>query len=763
MSVRSLNEGWTFSLNGGEGYPVELPYDFSVIQERTPSSRGRGDNGWYPGGTGIYRRKFSLENEEAKRVYLQLEGSYGFTEVYLNGNLLSQHPHGYTEFFVDLTPCLKAGENALEVRVMNDLMPNSRWYSGSGLYRRVWLHEKPAAHILPWGVAVKTQGNRVSFQVDTEGADAVSVKLFDGDKLLCKRTFKAGTSAQWELSEVKRWTAETPYLYRAEVSALKEGVVTDTEEVRFGFRDISLDPGRGLVINGKSVRLRGACVHHDNGILGANAYTEAEWRKVRLLKAQGFNAVRLAHDPFSRDFLDACDTLGLYVIEEAFDMWRMPKNAYDYHLFFEKYWKEDARAMILRDRNRPSVIMWSDGNEIGERGGKSDGVRLAKEVASYFRSLDSRPVTNAMCPVSDGGEPDPEFMALLQRAMAGEIKSFSDIPERFREAFMGLRNGGNFNEKTKAFAEPLDVVGYNYLDNAYDEMAVKFPSRMAMTTEAFSEEMYSDAAIEGKYPQIVGNFVWTAIDYIGEAGIGRVVYSEEGGRVGDNSGFEKAAFPYFLASCGELSLTGRMLGAGACRRVMYGDKQPSLWVLPPDKTGLKMARSKWSWPSVVRSWTFSGARGKKVLIEVYSDAEEVELLVNGTPVGRCAPKDGIARFGTAYERGRIEAVNYRGGKAAERDKLKTAGAFHELRAEREAAASPCPDVDFYRITARDEEGDLVPCAREVEVLSEGFLACGSDDPETLHNFTSPRFALFEGCGLVAVKHGASLLVKLTEA
>ncbi len=759
MKKIDFNEKWQFSLNGSVETSVDLPYDFSIIQERTPDSKGGASNGWYPGGNGEYKKSFILTSDQLNNTYLlQIEGSYGFTEVYINNNLVVQHPHGYTEFFADLTPFIVEGENCVQISVANDMMPNSRWYSGSGLYRRVWLLEGCGGYIHPWGVCITTKGDKAVFDVSTVGADSYCLSVFDGEKKIASGEFKAENKAEIIIQDAKKWSPESPFLYSAEISALKNDKITDTVGYKFGFRDIEINFKRGFVLNGKTVKLLGGCVHHDNGILGANAYTEAEWRKVKLLKDHGFNAVRTSHNPFSRDFLDACDALGMLVIEEAFDMWRFKKNAYDYHLFFDKYWKEDAYSMIMRDRNRASVVMWSDGNEIVERNGKSFGAERAKEIADYFRSLDSRPITNALCAIIVG-DGNKEFEALLQKFLSGEVTSVEQIPPHLMPLFAGLRNGGNFHEATKDFAKSLDVVGYNYMDMLYEEMTVKFPERIAMTTEAFSEEMFRDKQNMDLYPQVIGNFVWTAIDYLGEAGIGRIVYSDETSKTGDNSGFQKSSFPYFLASCGDISITGNVTAAGACRKVLYGDKNPSVWVLSPDKTNLKVSRNKWSWISDVRrNWTYPGSDGKTVKIEVYSNAEEVELFVNGNSVGRKKPEGLIARFETEYEQGSISAVNHRNGKAAETDEIKTADKFESLKIEKLSSVCAEPDIDFYTITALDKDSIIVPTALNVEVISDGFIACGCDDPQSYKNFTVNNFSLYEGRGFAAVKKGSGIIV-----
>lgn len=759
MQKTELNH-WNFTLNGGESYQVDLPYDFSIIQNRTPYSKGGAANGWYPGGNGEYTKIFSVEKKSGTYL-LQIEGSYGFTEVFINGNLVAQHPHGYTEFFAELTPYVVEGENRLIIQVANDLMPNTRWYSGSGLYRRVSLLTAESGYIHPWGVYIKTATESAAFNVQTVDCEEFEVKVSDGERLLFKERGKSGESLLFEFSEAKKWSPENPYLYTAEISAVTDGKITDTVTQKFGFRTITLDPKRGFLLNGRPTVLRGGCVHHDNGILGANAYIEAEWRKVKLLKEYGFNAVRCSHNPCSRDFLDACDALGLLVVEEAFDMWRCKKNHYDYHLFFADHWKEDSFAMVMRDRSRASVVMWSIGNEIAERDGKSGGVKLADEIASYFRTLDDRPLTNALCAINAGGAASEEFKKVLEKAMRGEIKSFEDIPSHLREDFAGLRNGGNFHEKTKDFVASLDVVGYNYLDTLYGEMTEKFPVRLAMTTEAFSEDMLKDKETEEKIPQVIGHFVWTAIDYIGESGIGRVVYSEEGGNGGDNYGFKAAEYPYHLATCGEIGLTGEMRPAGAYRKVMYGQKEPSIWTLSPEKSRRKIFRSKWGWISDARRiWNYT--EGEKVKIEVYSNADEVELFINGTSVGKRKPCNLIANFETEYRGGIVRAVNYRAGKAAESDEIISAEGVACIFTEKLPAVSSVPDLTYYRVRAVDSKGNTVPVQTQVEVISDGFIACGNDDPENSDNYSKPLLHLYEGKGLIAVRYGRPLEIKKSE-
>ncbi|MDI7277322.1 MAG: glycoside hydrolase family 2 TIM barrel-domain containing protein, partial [Anaerolineae bacterium] len=430
MQRQRLTSGWRFHLGDTgdrwRGFPddstwrlVDLPHDWSIELERHPASPSGAASGFFPMGRGWYQRRLAVPAEwRGRKVFVEFEGVYMNAEVWLDEHFIGRHPYGYTSFWYDLTPYLRyAGESVLRVLVDNACEPNSRWYSGSGIYRPVWLHVADPVHVAPWGVYVTTPEVspagavvRVHTTVQNEGEASQQVTLRsrivapDGSAVAASEaeaTIDAagqqGFCQDLPVDEPRLWSPDTPHLYRVDSEVLAGGKVLDTATTSFGIRSLHFDAERGFLLNGHPLKLRGGCVHHDNGVLGAASYDRSEERKVELLKASGFNAIRCAHNPPAPAFLDACDRLGMLVIDEAFDCWREGKNPYDYHVAFDDWWRRDVESMVCRDRNHPSVIMWSIGNEVMERDGRSGGAHIARALADHVRALDaSRPVTAAV-------------------------------------------------------------------------------------------------------------------------------------------------------------------------------------------------------------------------------------------------------------------------------------------------------------------------------------------------------------------------------
>ncbi len=530
-----FDDGWRFLRGDAPGAErpdfddsawrmLDLPHDFSVedLPPRPADANGEGtiwgatvlparvgpfdtelsaggrDTGWFVGGTGWYRKRFSAAAVPPDgQVEIVFDGVYMNSDVWLNGHLLGNHPYGYTPFAYDLTPQLqRTGENVLAVRIRNDGR-NSRWYSGSGIYRHVWLNTTGSVRVPLWSLCITTPdvskdvaSVRVAVSVDNRsqtGRDAtVRIRLVDPAGGLAgahelQRQVAGGGSVDVEhvfkVPAPQLWSMSTPRLYRAEVEVLVNGVVTDRVAAPFGIRKVEVDPERGLRVNGEPITLKGGCLHHDNGLLGSCAIDRAEERRVELMQAHGFNAIRTSHNPPSSSLLDACDRLGMLVIDEAFDQWEQQKNAQDYHLYFADWWQRDVSAMVLRDRNHPSVIIWSIGNEIPERA-QPRGVELARQLTGHIKTLDStRPITAAINGFGAGESLDPAF-------------------------------------------EPLDVGGYNYLANLYETDHARHPARVIVGLESVPQHAFQSWLPVQEHPYVIGDFVWTGMDHLGESSIG---------------------------------------------------------------------------------------------------------------------------------------------------------------------------------------------------------------------------------------------------
>jgi beta-galactosidase len=727
MKKINFDLDWQFSLGNSLKKKVNLPHDFSVELPRKADSLMAAHGGYFRGGDCEYKKM--LPSGLEGRVVLEVEGAYMNAEVFVNENLVAKHPYGYTSFHVELTDWLKKdSENELKILIRNNALPNSRWYTGSGLYRHVWLLTANGPHIAPWGVYVTTPAavaKQAVVKVETEVV---------GDGLLCHKLQDAQgrvvASAESHVTSGKvvqeltvnaacLWQPDAPYLYTLISSVSSGGTVTDEVKTTVGIRSIALDPERGFLLNGVPIKLKGGCVHHDNGILGAASWDAAEERKAASHKAAGFNAIRCAHNPPSPAFLDACDRLGLIVMDEAFDCWRVGKVPYDYHLYFEDWWLRDIDSMVRRDRNHPCIVFWSTGNEVPERFGKSGGNELSLKLASAIRSLDNtRFISNA-----------------LTFAYDQEIEDFAKDSEKF--------------------AEPLDVVGYNYLWERYEEDLSAFPNRFIYGTETYPAQAFENWNIALKNPRVLGDCVWTSMDYIGEAGIGKSILP------GESPAYQSAEYPWLLSNCGDLDIMGRPKPQSIYRQILWGSiTKPWIAVHRPNEKGLKTEGSYWGWPDVHHSWSWPGAEGSIIYIDIYCNADEVELFVNDRSLGKkTAGKSvrNIASFETVYEPGCIRAVSYVDGKAVEEDSICTCGEPYAIRLETDKSeiSHQWGGLAFVTAAVVDKQGNTVPWANNelfFAVHGAGALqAAGTRDPKPEEPFTGNRHSAYEGSVVAAVR------------
>jgi beta-galactosidase len=584
---------------------VDLPHDWSIEGKIGPDNPMGGSGGFFPAGVGWYRRAFTVPASwSGKRVGVEFEGIYMNATVYINGHDLGTHPYGYTTFFHDLTPHLRpGGDNILAVRVDQSKHRNSRWYAGSGIYRHVWLNVTGPVHVAPWGVFVTTpevSAERAQVSLKTRLANesgkqadlVLRTVVYVRSGAVAGQTESKAAMAPGASAEVSQdiaiakpalWSPESPNLYRAVTRVIQNGRTVDELSTPFGIRSIEWSVERGFLLNGSPVKMTGGCVHHDNGPLGAAAFDRAEERRVEILKKSGFNAIRTAHNPPSPAFLDACDRLGVLVMDEAFDCWSRGKNPFDYNVAFQNWWRRDIDAMVLRDRNHPSVVMWSIGNEIPERG-QPLGAGEAKMIADYVRGLDrTRPVTSAL----------------------NGIPKWTD---------------------TDAFYAALDIGGYNYNLGNHVADHKRVPSRIMVCTESFGQAMFDDWAMVTGFPYIIGDFVWTALDYLGESGIGRWYYRDPTDPGREASMGSNSLYPLHGSDCGDIDICGDPKAIAHYRNIVWnrGEKL-YLGVRQPVPEGKELFVTRWGvWP-VYASWTWPGMEGKPLEVEVYSRSESVRL------------------------------------------------------------------------------------------------------------------------------------------
>ncbi len=689
-----LNFGWRFQLGdfqideqnpvSDEGWRnVDLPHDWSIeceIDEENPSGN---DGGYFPAGTGWYQKHFQVPTDwHDKQISVYFEGVYMNSEVYINGVLRGKRPYGYSSFSYDLTPYLNLNEeNTISVRVDNSQQKNSRWYSGSGIYRNVWLVGTAPVHVAHWGVAITTPevssaravvhiATTVKNTSDSIQNVTLSTEITDGSKNDLEVYLEANSEKIVEQEIIVQnpslWSPDNPTLYNATLKIIQEGLEVDESAYSFGIRSIEFSTENGFVLNGKPLLLSGGCVHHDNGCLGAAAYSRAEERKVELLKEAGFNAVRTSHNIPSEAFLEACDRLGLLVIDETFDGWRVSKTPYDYAMYFDEWAVKDVQDMVRRDRNHPSIIMWSIGNEIIER--KSpEAVETARMLSTAVKEIDTtRPVTSAMTTWDNDWEIFDPLMA------------------------------------------EHDVCGYNYQMHHAEADHARVPSRIIFQSESYPKDAFYNWNMVQQNSYILGDFVWTAMDYLGESGIGRYYYNGE--QAGEH--WDANHFPWHGAYCGDIDLIGHRKPISYYREMLYNDSRKLyMAVREPSPIGGNIYLTSWAvWPTW-ESWNWEGFEGENVDVEIYSKYSKVRLYLNDILIGEkntTKNQEFKAIFSVPYQPGTLKAVGVDNGNEVETTTLTTAGATSKIRltAERTIITADGQDLVFVTVELTDSAGNV---------------------------------------------------------
>ncbi len=712
-----FDQNWTFQLGNfpdaaavdfddAEWRKLDLPHDWSIEGEIAATNPSGNDGGYFPTGIGWYRKTFVVpESWSDKQIHVYFEGVYMNAEVFINGISLGVYPYGYSSFFHNLTPYLKAGdENVLAVKVDNSQQKNCRWYSGSGIYRHVWLQVTENIHVEPWGVAVRTPevspekaGVEIEIHLKNESDQkellTVQTTLVDKNgNAVGESTDQveviSGTSTtilqNMQVQNPDLWDVEVPNMYAARVQVLKNGKILDEITEAFGIRSIHWSADKGFQLNGESIQLNGGCVHHDNGCLGAKAYDAAEVRKVRLLKDAGYNAVRTAHNPPSEAFLHACDSLGLLVIDEAFDGWRTQKTPYDYAQLFDEWAVKDVQAMVRRDRNHPSIVMWSIGNEIIERK-EPEAVETAKLLSDAVKEVDTtRPVTSAMT----SWDSDWEIFDPLMAAH--------------------------------------DICGYNYMMHKSESDHERVPSRIIVQTESYPRDAFYNWQMVQNHDYVIGDFVWTAIDYLGESSIGRYYYPGEP----DGQHWTRDFFPWHGAYCGDIDLLGWRKPISHYRDMLWnGDEKLYLAVKEPHPAGGKIKETMWSVFPTWESWTWPGYEGKSIDVEIYSRYPSVRLYLNGELLAEKATglkEEFKATIPVPYAKGVLKVVGVQEGIEKESRLLKTAEKPVSIRlhADRQVLHADGQDLAFVQVEIVDEHGQVQPNGTyplHVEVSGNGVL------------------------------------------
>lgn len=771
MKPTPLLTGWTCRHLGdtAPGKAVTLPHDAMLAEPRTAISAGGTNTGWYEGYDYEYQRTLTVpENELADTHILEFEGVYHNAEVWLNGQKAAFRPYGYTNFYVDCAPYLHAGENELRVIARNADQPNSRWYSGAGIYRPVQLWKARGAHITLNGVKIRTlslQPAIVEVRVKTTAPGTVRLTVDDLPAMQQESDGEAVFTLT--LDNARLWTPETPNLYTCRVS-FADDEVTET----FGVRKVEWGTD-GFLLNGKRYIIQGACIHHDNGLLGAVCDPDAVARKVRLLKENGYNAIRSAHNPCSKALLAECDRQGMLVMDEYIDHWYIHKTEHDYVDYFNDWWRQDLTDMVEKDYNHPCVVLYSTGNEVSETAQKR-GIALTKEMTDFLHGLDdSRPVTcgvniffNFLSSIGFGVYSDEKAKKEAERAEKAKQRGekaakkkavgsqfFNNLAGLLGDEFMkrGATLHGCDVKTRDAFAN-MDIAGYNYGIYRYKHDLKKYPQRLILGSETFCNDAYKFRELAKQEPRLVGDFVWAGMDYLGEVMVGSWEYADYAETFDGGLG-------WVSAGSGRIDLTGKPLGEALYTRVaLEADNGPYIAVCPVNHTGDRHSPSAWKMTNAMPSWSWTGCEGRKANVEVYARAARVELVLNGHTVGsKTLKNDCLARFSIPYESGTLEAVSY---DAADHEigryKLQSAGGATSLTLDAEEPAAQTGHLCYVRLRYTDENGITKPLMRgniQVQVRGGTLVGLGSACPFNKHSYLDSETDTYYGEALAIVRMG----------
>ncbi len=727
MKKICISKGWLLNAPGTNGWrEVDLPNDYAVTQPRNPHVPGGASNGFFGGGTGTYVKNIEL----GKGHYiLDIDGAYMCASVKLNEYQLVMHPHGYTPFLVDLTERKKDGLNKLSITT-HAHQPSTRWYSGAGVYRDVFLWHGGEIRIEPWDIFVSTptlDTVEVSYEISSDkNADVtLAAEILAGSKPVNAKTTsviltagnKTAVKLVFDIKDARAWSIDDPYLYTLSTKIINKGEIVETDKTKFGIRTISADAENGLLFNGKPLKLRGGCIHHDHGVLGAADYPAACRRKLTKLKEAGFNALRIAHNPPSITLLEMCDEMGIIVMDEAFDCWRLEKGGeLNYHMWFDGWWDKDIASMVRRDRKHPCVIAYSIGNEIPESYGNCDGdewsARLTAEIKKYDNT---RFVTSATYQMGDG-------------------ETWAD--------------------RTKGYYAPLDICGYNYLYTRYERDHKQFPNRVIWGSETHAIHFYDSWQTVLNNSYVIGDFTWTAYDNLGEAGTGRSCWARDG----VIRGISLAGYPWRSCYQGDLDLCGFRRPQSYFREAVWlNNTEPHIFTTHPEHYGEGFSGTEWHWYDVLDSWTFDDKYiGKPVKCDVYTAADEIEWYLNDKLVGRSQTVKAVATLDIPYEKGVLSVIAYKNGKECGRSSLHSVGSPHSIKIipETNEIKADGRDLCYFDIYVTDSNGDRIPDSKsELCCIVDGgeLLGIFSGDPKNEDNYGTNICHAFEGRAVAVVK------------
>lgn len=739
-------DNWLFNETGKEPCTVQLPHDATQLQGRSPDAPSGSGGAYYLGGCYEYTKYFEVPLSWRDRyISLLFEGVYPTAKVLLNDQEIGGCAYGYNQFEVVLSTLRYGEKNKITVIADNSKTPNSRWYAGAGIYRPVWLLEGNASHIPYDGIQITTLScDPAEIRVETthSGNGRVFVEIIDGDTPISS---SEGDDIVLSIPNAVLWDAEHPKLYTCKVSLTDGDNMLDTAETNFGIRQISWSTD-GLFVNDRKVLLKGGCIHHDNGILASCSYDEAEWRRVRKLKEFGFNAIRSAHNPLCRAALEACDALGMYVMDETWDMWDKHKTTYDYAGRFPMHWKQDVKALVAKDYNHPSVILYSIGNEVTEPA-KPEGVQLAADIIAEIKKHDTtRPTTG-------GINITLILMALKGIELSGgqnqenvSSTEFNEMAAALGKRMLAAAASPEGDVCSSPVLDLLDIAGYNYAQSRYENEPALHPNRIVVGSETYPQDLPGNWALIEKCPWVIGDFMWTAWDYMGEVGIGAWVADAQ------DQGFAK---PYLwkLGDTGAFDILGNDNAEAGMAAVVWGARNiPYLAVRPIIGNGCQWYQAAWRGSNAIPSWSWKGCENEPTEIEVYTKADEAELFLNGISLGKQPVKDCKATFTAVYQPGELKAVAYHGEGRQTESVLRSADEHTQIVITPEEQ----PQIGkllFVDISLCGENGEVESHADEtlqVTVTGGKLLAFGSAKPKTEEEFYTGTYTTYYGRSLAAI-------------
>ena len=768
MKRSGFCDGWEFSRDGCAFNPVVVPHDAMLGNRRGPDAPAKSASGYYYGGTYRYRKAFDLSAEQAAgALLLEFEGVYRDATLIVNGTQVDVPPYGFIPFFADITGLVHAGANVVEVRCANDDQPDCRWYSGAGLYRPIWLWEGGEARIQPEGVRVTTVSiypATIEVEVDcTAGVPFVRVLDARG---ACVAEGE-GRQVRLEIPDARLWSAGHPDLYRCVVEltagkgedagADEAASIVDTAECSFGIRMLEWSP-KGLFVNGRETLLRGGCIHCDHGILGAASWPESEYRRISIMKQAGFNAVRIAHNPAPTALLDACDEIGMYVMDETWDMWYTRKSAYDYSRRFLHWCDHDLRRLVAHDYNHPSVIMYSIGNEVADPV-KRLGVDLEHSFVELLHSLDStRPVTcglnlTMMVMERAGSSWYASGDGVAEAATGGGAPRGSMLFNLTAQASgtgaTMLANAPGADRLVSPALDALDIAGYNYATARYAIDARKHPKRIIVGSETFPHELPANWDKVKKLPGVIGDFMWAGWDYLGEAGAGSWTYTAE------EAGFSKP-WPWLLAGSGALDIFGNPNAHAALAGAVWRTADaPSIQVRPVNCMSGRTYKATWRGSDAVPCWSWTGCEGTVTQVEVYDGrADSIRLELNGDVIGQKRVHDFVATFQVEYQPGTLSAIGLdKQGRELARSSLSSARAPFHLAVRPELARFEAGGIAYVEVTIEGANGMVEANADErlaIRVEGAELLAFGSAQPAPTESFLSGAYTTYRGRAMAVV-------------